>query len=235
MRTSAPGPTISLLLVADDLPSARRITAALRSGNFSVTTHLGTAGAAEAIVRRQPDAVILAMSVPVAPLLVVCREIRLGYVNPLLILADGLGEEDELAGLRAGADDFLPKSVHPRALVERIRARLVRLRRLRESPDRVELPQITIDAGRRAARVNCRWIDLTTAEFEVLWLLARHAGRTVRRGEICSRLRGFSYNGLDRTIDLRVARLRRKLGDDGRHPSLIKSVRGEGYMLVREA
>ncbi len=68
----------------------------------------------------------------------------------------------------------------------------------------------------------------------MLWLLARRAGHAVARREICSRLRGFPYDGLDRTVDLRVARLRRKLGDDARHPRLIKSIRGEGYMLVRE-
>jgi two-component system, OmpR family, response regulator RstA len=206
MKTSAHSPASTLLLVADDPRAAARIGDSLQAHNLAVTVHPAAKGAAQTILRAQPDAVILALSLPMADLLAICRKVRPGYANPILILTDGAREEDELAILRAGA-----------------------------CRNRVELPQITVDAGRRAARVHRRWIDLSTAEFEVLWLLARRAGRTVPRDEICSRVRGFSYNGLDRTIDLRIARLRKKLGDDGRHPTLIKSVRGEGYMLVREA
>jgi two-component system response regulator RstA len=235
MEMIPPSPSRSVLLVEDDPRQAARIRSCLTSHGFAVAVQATAEGVPGTVQRTRPDVVVLDLALPVAGLLDLCRRVRTGYVNPILVLTHSAREEDELASLRAGADDLVSKPVRPRALLERIQARLERLHQLEACPDRVELPRITVDAGRRAARVDQRWVDLSTAEFEVLWLLAHHAGRTVPRGEICTRLRGFSYNGLDRTIDLRIARLRRKLGDDARHPWLIKSVRGEGYMLVREA
>lgn len=229
-------PAFRLMLVADDLRRAARIERQLAGEGFRVMTHLasGHGSVPEAIRRGRPEAVLLDLDLSLDELLTLCRTVRVVHADALLLLCDSGGEEDEVAGLAAGADDLLPRSVPAGTLCARIRARVDRLRRAAVDPDRIVLPCLEVDAGRQAARVGHRWIDLSTAEFEVLWLLARDAGRTVPRGEICTRLRGFSYDGCDRTIDLRVARLRRRLGDDGRHPRLIKSVRGEGYMLVLE-
>ena len=93
--------------------------------------------------------------------------------------------------------------------------------------------RLWIDRATREARFGGRTLALTTAEFELLRYLGEHAGEIMGRERICRDLRGIGWDGFDRTIDIRVARLRRKLGDDGKNPEVIKSVRGEGYMLVR--
>ena len=91
-----------------------------------------------------------------------------------------------------------------------------------------------VDSGRRTVELEGTAVDLTTAEFELLHLLAKHAGQTLSRNDICLQNHGVKYDGLDRSIDLRISRLRKKIGDDSTHPQRIKSVRGVGYMLSLE-
>ena len=93
---------------------------------------------------------------------------------------------------------------------------------------------ITIDRSTRSARCNGNYVRLTTAEFDLLWLLASNAGRVLTRDDIYIAMRGFEHNGLERSMDLRIARLRKKLGDNGRNPKCIKSVRSVGYLMAAE-
>jgi two-component system response regulator RstA len=171
--------------------------------------------------------------------------------HPLFPLVRGVrreptakGEEiDEVIGLELGADDYLAKPVRPRVLLARIKNLLRRSRPAEPEPsppkvsgeERLELGKLVIDPAQRTVQVGAEPVDVTTAEFELLWFLAKRAGTVVTRETIYSELRGIEYDGIDRSIDLRVARLRRKLGDDARHPRLIKSVRGAGYLLVPDA
>ena len=96
----------------------------------------------------------------------------------------------------------------------------------------ITIEDLVIDPGSRSVRLDSREIDLTTAEFDLLYYLAERVGQVIDRNDIYRDLRGMEWDGLDRSIDLRVARLRRKIGDDARHPRRIKSVRGSGYLLV---
>jgi two-component system, OmpR family, response regulator RstA len=97
---------------------------------------------------------------------------------------------------------------------------------------RIDLGPLCIDTANRLVRIRERAVEMTTAEFDLLWLLACHAGEVLSRDRLYEEMRGFEYDGLDRSIDLRISRLRRKLGDEGKQPRIIKSIRGVGYLLV---
>jgi len=142
------------------------------------------------------------------------------------------GEEvDEVLGLEAGADDYLAKPVRPRALLARLRTHLRRVTPVEQTSQPIVVGSLVIDAAQRSVELDGAAVELTTAEFDLLCLLARHAGQTLSRHAIYLEIHGMKYDGLDRSIDLRISRLRKKLGDDPTHPARIKSVRGVGYML----
>jgi DNA-binding response OmpR family regulator len=171
---------------------------------------------------------------PGADGLSICRGARSRYGGPILLLT-ALGEEqDEVIGLEAGADDYVVKPVRPRALIARIRNLLARAEGRPRAGERIVIGELVIDAGTRSAYRAGRAIALSSAEFDLLWMLARAAGAIVSREEIYRSLRGIEYDGLDRSMDVRIVRLRRKLGDDSKAPTLIKNVRGEGYLLSRQ-
>ncbi len=143
---------------------------------------------------------------------------------------------DQVAGLELGADDYLAKPVRPRVLLARVRALMRRSAvEAREDDDRrIEAGPLQIDRSSRRAMVNEESVDLTSAEFELLWILAQSRGRVVSRDTLYEKTMRIPFDGVDRTIDLRISRLRRKLGDDTQCPTIIKTVRGRGYLLAWE-
>jgi two-component system response regulator RstA len=180
----------------------------------------------------KPDLVILDIMLPGMDGLTVCRNARLTYHGPIIMLTARGEDLDEVVGLEVGADDYMKKPASPRVLLARIRTLL---RRVNAPPaegpaKRLELGPLVIDSASRSVTISGREVDLTTAEFDLLRLLAENAGEPISRDRIYQDLRGIDHDGLDRSIDLRVSRLRTKLGDEG--PGLIKSVRGVGYQLV---
>ena len=128
----------------------------------------------------------------------------------------------------------VPKPVRPRALLARLQTHLRRAAPGERTPAPLAVGSLVIDDGQRRVTIGGREVNLTAAEFDLLFLLAKHAGCTVSRKDLCLQLQGIKYDGLDRSIDLRISRLRRKLGDDPLRPKRIKSVRGAGYMLAVE-
>ena len=143
---------------------------------------------------------------------------------------------DQVLGLEMGADDYVPKPVQPRVLLARMRALLRRLDGAEVSGEsRLTFQDLEIDNATREAWLKGERIDLTSAEFDLLWLLASHAGRVLTREEIFSQLRGIRYDGQDRSIDVRVSRIRPKIGDDPHHPHRIKTVRSKGYLFVKDS
>jgi DNA-binding response OmpR family regulator len=161
---------------------------------------------------------------------------------PLLILASGLREPDLVAALEAGVDECLERAtVSQRLLLARVRNLLNRSRgtsaqgtKPSRAENRLEVGSLTVDPAARIVTLDGREIRLTDAEFDLLRALAKQPGCILSRDQISESLRGTEYNGLDRSIDLRISRLRKKLGDDARDPKRIKSVRGAGYILVPE-
>ncbi len=235
-------PRNRILLVEDDARLARLVKEYLEASDALEVSIEGRGDrAVERIVGEQPDLVILDVMLPGLDGLSVLKQARERFAGPILMLT-ALGDEvDEVVGLEIGADDYVAKPASPRKVLARVRSLL---RRVAPSADVVpsvsgpepviRLGALLVDPGRRVASLEDRELDLTTAEFDLLWLLARHSGETLEREAIYRELRGIEWDGLDRSIDLRVLRLRKKLGDDAAHPRFIKSVRGVGYLLARQ-
>ena len=219
----------SVLLVEDDERLADLVAGFLGRHGFRVRAVASAAAAAEALARDAPQICILDIGLRGAEDgLALCRRLRRSFAGPLLFLTARVEDEDELAGLAAGADDYLRKPVNPEVLLARLRALL-----RRSGGGRVlEVGALRIDVPTRVASLRGRTLMLTDAEFDLLHFLAARAGRVVSREELIWGLRGIRYDGLDRSMDVRVSKLRRKLDDDASRPTLLKSVRGAGYLLV---
>jgi len=230
-------PGIRILLVEDDLRLGALVSEFLVSKGFVVDIEVRGDLAPDRIIDENPDLVILDLMLPGLAGLSICRKVRPVYPGPIMMLTALSDEVDEVVGLEVGADDYLAKPVRPRLLLARIHNLLRRMNA--DGEDRaitgervITIEDLVIDPGSRSVRLGSREIDLTTAEFDLLYYLAERVGQVIDRNDIYRDLRGMEWDGLDRSIDLRVARLRRKIGDDARHPRRIKSVRGSGYLLV---
>lgn len=227
---------IEIMLVDDDESLNRLVEQYLQNQGFNVNVVTNGEVAIERIRNDRPDLVILDIMLPGTDGLSVCRQVRPEYHGPVLMLT-ALGDDiDEVAGLETGADDYLAKPVRPRVLLARIRALLRRQQAAvaapaSTAPDTLSHAEITISRSAMSVTKGGKLIAVTDAEFDLLWLLASRAGEILSRDEIYQSLRGLDHDGQDRAIDLRISRLRKKLGDDPRTPNLIKSVRGKGYIF----
>ena len=228
-----------ILLVEDDERLAKLTAEYLRKNEFEVTIE-GRGDTAEArILKEDPDLVILDVMLPGKDGFEVCRAVRQQYKGVILMLTARDEDLDQILGLELGADDYIAKPVQPRLLLARIKALLRRAPGSGESgpsadeTDELEFGNFRISQATRNAHLGEDIIDLTTAEFDLLWLLARHAGNILSRDDLLQELRGIGFDGLDRSIDARISRLRRKLGDDPENPTRIKTVRGKGYLFIK--
>lgn len=223
----------SVLLVEDDNELAIMVSEFLTSHGFAVSIESRGDQAASRILNENPDAVLLDINLPGASGFDVCRQARAAYRGPILMLSARGDEVDEVVGLEIGADDYISKPVRPRALLARLRTHL-RKTPTSSSPRIITIGDLSLNSGRRTAEIAGEDLDLTTAEFDLLWLLAEKTGEVVSRNNIYQSLLEMPYDGVDRSIDLRVSRLRKKLNDDPAQPQRIKSVRGVGYILVSQ-
>ncbi|GLK89389.1 response regulator [Pseudomonas turukhanskensis] len=229
-----------ILIVEDDERLAELTREYLQSNGLKVAIESDGAKAAARILRDQPDLVVLDLMLPGEDGLSICRKVRPSYHGPILMLTARSDDMDQVLGLEMGADDYVCKPVRPRVLLARIRALLRRSEGVSEAAPvdnqrRLEYGVLVIDSAMREAWLREQSIELTSAEFDLLWLLASNAGRILSREEIFTALRGIEYDGLDRSIDVRISRIRPKIGDDPMHPRLIKTVRSKGYLFVAEA
>jgi two-component system, OmpR family, response regulator RstA len=230
-----------ILIVEDDERLAALTKDYLESNGLSVSVEGDGSRAIERIKSEQPDLVVLDLMLPGEDGLAVCRIVRPHYKGPILMLTARTEDLDQVLGLEMGADDYVAKPVRPRVLLARIRALL---RRVREEPEvvseeastdnRLSFGNLVVDNAMREAWLDGKSIELTSAEFDLLWLLCSAAGRVLTREEIFHQLRGIEYDGQDRSIDVRVSRIRPKVGDDPVNPRRIKTVRSKGYLFVKE-
>ncbi|QTF93372.1 response regulator [Halomonas sp. BM-2019] len=224
-----------VLIIEDDERLADLTRDYLEANGFHVTLEADGARGVERIQALQPDLVILDLMLPGEDGLSICRRVRGDYPGPILMLTARTDDMDQVLGLEMGADDYVPKPVQPRVLLARMRALLRRAESAEASEDpRLVFGNLEIDSATREAWLEGSRIDLTSAEFDLLWLLASNAGRVLTREEIFSQLRGIKYDGQDRSIDVRVSRIRPKIGDDPNQPHRIKTVRSKGYLFVKE-
>ncbi len=236
---AAPAPQVRrarVLLVEDNARLAASIRDYLENHNLEVFVDGDGLAVAERLERLRPDIVVLDLMLPGKDGLTVCREIRRGDRIPILILTAKGEDIDQVLGLEMGADDYVVKPVEPRVLLARIEAILRRARTAPQEPRdaRIAAGRLSIDGAKRTAEVDSREVDLTTGDFDILWLLATRQGTVVTRDEILRVVRGIDYDGLDRSIDARICRLRRKLADAGGAEAMIKTVRLRGYLFTGE-
>lgn len=224
------------MLVEDDAELASMVADFLTPHGFEVAIESRGDRAVERIGEESPDVVILDVNLPGLDGFSVCRAVRASFKGPILILTARGEEVDEVVGLEVGADDYIAKPARPRALLARLRAHLRNASPADAQSEVkvIKLGDLTIDASRRSVELGGASLEMTTAEFDMLWVLAENAGQVLSRNDLCQRIHGMRHDGFDRSIDLRISRLRKKLGDDPNSPQRIKSVRGVGYMLSVE-
>lgn len=230
--------TIDILLVEDDRRLAELTAEYFRQNGLSVALESRGDRAIARFREERPRVVLLDLMLPGADGLTLCHELRQIFGGPILIFTARDSDIDQVIGLEAGADDYVAKPVDPMVLLARTRALL---RRTEQSAAPVEtvsdivLGELRISDASQQVWLDGRQIDLTTQEFELLCLLARNAGKVLSRKAIFRSMRGIEYDGLDRSIDGRISKLRRKLGDSATRPARIKTVWGKGYLLVPDA
>ncbi|HEX3098893.1 MAG TPA: response regulator [Usitatibacter sp.] len=226
-----------VLLVEDSARLAASIREYLERHGFEVFVEGDGLAAIDRFERLKPELVILDLMLPGKDGLAICREVRTIARTPVLILTAKGENIDQVLGLEMGADDYVVKPVEPRVLLARVEALLRRAKTAPPEPREAKLVagRLAIDAARRNASLDGRAVELTTGDFDILWLLASRAGSVVTRDEILRVVRGIDYDGLDRSIDARICRLRRKLEEAGGAESMIKTVRLRGYLFAGDA
>lgn len=227
--------TIHVLLVEDDHRLARLTEEYLVSHGLVVTVAAdGEVGLAAAL-RHRFDVVLLDVMLPARPGTEVLKALRAQSDVPVIMLTARGEEADRVLGLELGADDYVAKPFSAREVLARIQAQ-VRRRRNQVGPATRVLSRgdLVLDPARREATLAGRALDLTGYEFALLYALVERAGRIVGREEMMELARGSAEEAFDRSIDVHVSRLRKKLGDDPRRPQRIKTVRGAGYQYLDE-
>jgi two-component system response regulator RstA len=233
-----------VFLVEDDEKLSGLIRRYLERHYYSVSCESDGSRAVARILDESPAIVILDIMLPGKDGRAICKELRGRYDGPIVILTALDEEVDQIVGLEIGADDYITKPVRPQLLLSRINAMLRFVDRSSRHGNRDVLGQtgknekiafngFEIHMPSRTVFVNDRRIELTTSQFDLLSYLAIHAGEIISRDRLYRRLRGIDYDGINRSIDLTIVRLRGKIGDDGKHPRIIKSIRGEGYLMVK--
>jgi len=224
------------LLIDDDARLGTLVSEYLGKHEIEVSTAGdGTRGLA-ALRKSVPDLVLLDLMLPGMDGLEICKKIRgtSEWAGVPIIMLTAKGEDvDKVVGLEMGADDYLAKPFNPRELLARIRALLRRASPM-PTPPRFRVGKLELDFAAREVSINGKRSTLTNYEFELLATLARAAGRVLSREHLLDTLKGHA-EAFDRSIDVHIGKLRAKLEVDPREPRYIKTVRGVGYMLVRES
>lgn len=222
-----------ILVVEDDISLIEWISDYLLHHGYGVTVASQGDYALDMIAEEMPDLVLLDVMIPVKNGFDVCREARTFYFGPILIMTASIEDRDEIMGLEIGADDYLAKPIRPQVLLARIKA-LLRRTCDEEYQQQLVFESMVLNATAKSVTIDKLPLDLNSNEFDVLWLLALKAGTIVSRIELVSQLRGIEYDGLDRSIDIRISRLRKKLQEALSQPYKVKTIRGKGYLLCRD-
>ncbi|MFZ5871758.1 MAG: response regulator transcription factor [Actinomycetota bacterium] len=222
-----------VLVVEDEPPIVRVLVGYLEREGFDVTVAGDGETAVEAARQQRPDVVVLDLMLPGIDGLEVCRRIRTFSDAYVLMLTARTEEVDRVVGLSVGADDYLGKPFSPRELVARVRAMLRRPRADAAAP--VEpvrrFGDLVIDPASREASLAGRAVELTRTEFDLLDALSARPRQVVTREQLFERVWGGQWFGDPHVVDVHVANLRRKLGDDAQSPRYIRTVRGVGYRM----
>jgi two-component system OmpR family response regulator/two-component system response regulator RstA len=223
-----------ILLVEDDQALQKLTKDYLEHNGMSVDVLSDGSEVVSVIEQCMPELMILDVMLPGKDGFSVCKEVRERFQLPILMLTAKSEDFDQVLGLELGADDYVIKPAEPRVLLSRINA-LLRRGAHDKHVDFLSFGALTIDKNSRITKLSAKEIVLTSHEFELLWLLASSAGEVLSRDHVHKKMIGRDYDGLDRTVDVRISRLRKKLGDDSDKPFRIKTVWGKGYLFVSDA
>jgi len=233
----------NIVFVEDDQEVGQLIAAYLGKHDLDVTIEPRGDTAMETITRLNPDLVLLDIMLPGKDGMTLCRDLRPVYKGPIVLLTSLDSDMNHILSLEMGANDYILKTTPPAVLLARLR---LHLRQHQPQPVESEiLPvntrngihfgQLRIDPVNRQVTLKDKNINLSTSDFDLLWELATHAGTIMDRDALLLTLRGVSYDGMDRSIDVAISRLRRKLDDNAIDPFRIKTVRNKGYLFAPNA
>jgi two-component system alkaline phosphatase synthesis response regulator PhoP len=220
-----------VLVVDDDVKTVELVKLYLLRDGYRVITAYDGREALQLAREYHPDLIVLDLMLPSMSGLEVCRVLRRESDVPIIMLTAMSADDDRLTGLDLGADDYVTKPFSPRELAARVRAVLRRLPGER-GPDKIEHGSLTVDFLKHEAFLEGKPLNLTPIEFKVLGALVKEPGRVFSRGQIIEKALGQDFDGFDRTIDVHILKLRRKLEPNPHHPMFIKTIYGAGYKLL---
>ena len=234
------------IVFVEDEPEVGSLIAAYL-GRHDIEVIVETRGdRAEAVIAaEQPDLVMLDIMLPGKDGMTLCRDLRSQWQGPIVLLTSLDSDMNHILALEMGAQDYILKTTPPAVLLARLRLHL-RQAQLGQGDDApapataqkqklLRFGSLTIDALNREVMLFSEQIVLSTADFDLLWELATHAGQILNRDALLKTLRGVSYDGLDRSIDVAISRLRKKLHDSATEPFRIKTIRNKGYLFAPQA
>lgn len=223
----------SIVYIEDDPKLARLTAKYLESHGIKVTIASTPREGINSVLRERPDVVLLDLMLPGMDGLEVCRELRTRVATPIIMVTARGEEADRVMGLEGGADDYIAKPFSSRELLARIRAHARRARGDVGPPSElVQAGPLSIDPVARRATLDGEDLALTTYEFDLLRVFVEREGRVLSREQLVDLVRGSAEEAFDRSIDVHISHLRKKLHDDPRHPRMLKTVRGVGYLLA---
>lgn len=223
--------TATVLVVDDERKIRDLVRSYLEHAGYSVLVAESGERALDAVERAHPDMLVLDLMLPDLSGEEVARTLRTRSDIPIIMLTAKVGEEDRVNGFQLGADDYLIKPFSPRELVARVEAVLRRSATASPTSDTTSFDdgRLLIDRNTRSVLLDGAAVELTRSEFDLLFALSSHPGRVFSRYELVSKVQGYDFDGYERTIDAHVKNLRRKLGDDPKHPRYLLTVIGVGY------
>jgi two-component system alkaline phosphatase synthesis response regulator PhoP len=224
-----------VLVVDDDVKTVELLKLYLNRDGYKVLTAYDGTEAVRLARETHPDLIVLDLMLPGINGLEACRIIRNESDVPVIMLTAKTTEADRLTGLDLGADDYVTKPFSPKELAARVRAVLRRLpgETIQRGPEQVQHGKLTVNFPKHQASLAGRVLNLSPIEFRLLGALVREPERVFSRAELIEKALGYDFEGFDRTIDVHILNLRRKLEPDPNHPRYIKTVYGVGYKFVR--
>ncbi len=224
-----------ILVVDDDRKTANLIRLYLERDGYGVLMAYDGRQALDLVRQRQPDLIVLDLMLPAVDGLDVCRILRAESTIPIIMLTAKTTEEDKLLGLDLGADDYITKPFSPREVVARVRAVLRRAGATRDQgPSEVRFGELVVDFLSHEVRRGGVPLHLTPKEFKLLEALVREPGRAFSRLDLLERVFGLDYEGLERTVDVHIMNLRKKIEPDPTRPTYIQTVYGVGYKFAED-
>ena len=233
-----------IVYVEDEPEVGELIAAYLGKHDFEVVVETRGDRAEQTIISEQPDLVMLDIMLPGKDGMTLCRDLRARWTGPIVLLTSLDSDMNHILALEMGANDYILKTTPPAVLLARLRLHLRQSQQNTAAEEHtagtaparlIRFGTLMIDMLNREVTLADEPIPLSTADFDLLWELASHAGKILNRDALLKTLRGVSYDGMDRSIDVAISRLRKKLHDNATEPFRIKTIRNKGYLFAPQA